>query len=78
VQCFADGGSNIRGNSQSAGVVGRQNTVGKSVRAPHGAKVIDFGAVPKMVTKMVKTSLIVLAVGPLAVMVAVTCVDESV
>jgi hypothetical protein len=52
--------------------------VGKIVRARHGAKVIDFGAVPKMVTKTVKTSLIVLAVEPLAVMVAVACVDESV
>jgi hypothetical protein len=52
--------------------------VGRSVRARHGAKVIDFGAVPKMVTKTAKTSLIVLAVEPLAVLVAVACVDESV
>jgi hypothetical protein len=52
--------------------------VGKIVRARHGAKAIDFGAVPKMVTKTAKTSLIVLVVEPLAVMVAVVCVDESV
>jgi len=50
--------------------------VGKSVKARHGAKVIDFGAAPKMGMKTVKPSLIVLVVEPLAVMVAVTCVDE--
>jgi len=51
--------------------------VGKTVRARHEAKVIDFGAVQKIVTKTARTSLTALAVEPLVVMV-VTCVDESV
>jgi len=73
-----DGGSNTHGNLPSAGAVERQNTVGKSVRARHGAKVIDFGAVLKMGMKTVKTSQIILGAEPLAVMAGVACVDESV
>ena len=40
-------------------------------------KVTDFGAVPRMEMRTVKTSLTTLVVVPSAVMVAVVCIDES-
>jgi hypothetical protein len=76
--CCADGGSNSRGNLPSVGVVERQNTVGRNVRARRGVKDIGFGAVPRMEMRTVKTSLTTHVVVPSAVMVAVVCVDESV
>jgi hypothetical protein len=76
-QCYADGGSNIRGSLLNVGVVERQNTAEKSVRAPHGAKVIDFGAAQRMETKKPKMSPMVPAAVPMAVMAAAACVGES-
>jgi len=75
--CYADGGSNIRGNSPSADVAERRNTAGKSVRARHGAKAIGSGAAPKMETMTAKMCPIALVVVPMAPVGAVVCGGEN-